>query len=86
MYKVPLDGGNVTTLASVRGMGIAIDDSSVYFSSGNNIMRVGKDGCNLTTLATGQANPDGIAVDDNSVYWVNTGDLQSGSVMKLTPK
>jgi hypothetical protein len=35
-----------------------------------------------TTLASGQAYPNGIAVDATSVYWVS----DDGTVMKLTRK
>ena len=36
----------------------------------------------VTTLATGQVNPDAIAVDATSVYWLDNG----STVMKFTPK
>ena len=82
VYRVPLEGGDVATLAQgPNGPGIAVDDNNVYFTDGDNILRISKCGTNLTTLATGQATTSALAVDSDSVYWVT-----SGSVMKLTPK
>jgi len=62
---------------------IAIDDTNVYYVDGSgDLLRAPLAGGPVTTLATGQVNPDAIVVDATSVYWVDNG----STVMKLTPK
>ena len=62
---------------------IAIDDVNVYCADGSGtVFRVPLAGGRVTTLATGQTNPDAIAVDATSVYWIDNG----STVMKLSPK
>ncbi len=90
VMRVALAGGSEETLAATGGSGIAIDETSVYFTdhaSPGNVSKVPLAGGPTTVLASGQAAPAGIAVDATSVYWVNQGDSAGGgSVMKLTPK
>ena len=70
--KVPLDGGVTTPvfeLMSTSAPGpIAIDDTNVYYVDGSgDLLRAPLAGGPVTTLATGQVNPDAIAVDATSV-------------------
>jgi hypothetical protein len=65
------------TLASdlAQPFAIVLDSANVYwttFSSAGSVMRVGKDGSNLTTLAK-SIDPWGIAVSSGYVYWAETG-------------
>jgi hypothetical protein len=76
---------------------IAIDSSSVYWSTGEpgvgvtngTVMKVGLSGGAPVTLASNQHLPRGLAVDAGSVYWVNFGASEDpqrdpdGSVMKV---
>jgi hypothetical protein len=90
VMRVALAGGSEDTLAATGGTGIAIDETSVYFTdhaSPGSVNKVPLAGGPATVLASGQAVPAGIVVDATSVYWVNQGDgAGGGSVMKLTPK
>jgi hypothetical protein len=87
VVKVPVEGGDTTTLAaSPRGgrpTGIAVDDTSVYWTEGEWVLKVATDGGPLDYLVWRQSGPNGIAVDDTSVYWTN---WAAGTVMKLSPK
>ena len=68
--------------------GIAVDDTSVYWTnwvSDGAVMQMPLSGGTPTTLAPAQNRPWGVAVDATSVYWTtNTG--SRGGVMKVTPK
>lgn len=60
-----------TTPLSPRGL--AVDDGHVYFTTGDAVKSVPRDGGTVTVLASGQATPSGLAVDDTHVYWTNQG-------------
>ncbi|HEY5376299.1 MAG TPA: hypothetical protein VIK01_21610 [Polyangiaceae bacterium] len=68
--------------------GIAVDDTSVYWTSADSVLKVSINGGAPETLASGQAEPGPIAVDTNGVYWGNLGVPASGhgSIVMLTPK
>jgi len=69
----------VVSFPGTYAVGIAVDDSSVYFTAFVNgegagvVRRAPKEGGASTTLAEGQSRPWGIAVDDARVYWVEQG-------------
>jgi hypothetical protein len=94
VLSVPLSGGAATTLASEQGYptGIAVDSESVYWTNqieDGSVLKVPLAGGELTTLACGQANPGPIAVTTTSVCWADlgaTGNPETGTVMRLTPK
>jgi hypothetical protein len=86
VMKVPLAGGNPTTLASRQDdppYGIAVDVTSVYWTNttAGSVMSVALAGGKPTTLASGQSAPRDIAVDATSVYWTNS--TSPGSVMSV---
>jgi hypothetical protein len=88
----PLSGGAAISLASATPnslvSGIAVDDTSVYWTSADSVLKVAINGGAPETLASGQAEPGPIAVDANGVYWGNLGVPGSGhgSIVMLTPK
>jgi hypothetical protein len=77
LLRVPLDGGSVTTLASVPfgdgpASGLLVEGTSVYWSEAvsGQILAVPKDGGAITTLASGQKMYTGALVGDGShLYW-----------------
>jgi hypothetical protein len=81
--KVPVDGGDVTVLASGQGVpvAIAVDAGNVYWANapGGTIDACSLSGGTVATLASGQL-PDSIAVDATSVYWTSHYD---GTVNKV---
>jgi hypothetical protein len=89
VMKVPKAGGATPKqLATTTGEGprfMAIDQTNLYWTSGNNdsglIVTSAKDGSGAITLAVNQAGPRGVAVDDTSIYWTN---YSGATVMKLT--
>ncbi len=83
VFKVALDGGVATTLASGSGiMGVAVDATSVYWTdhSAGTVLKRDLASTSTVTLASGQGEPNGIAVDATTVYWTSTVD---GTVMKI---
>ena len=49
--------------------GIAVDATTVFFTSGNAVRRVEKDGTGLSTVATGPCATRRVALDATRVYW-----------------
>lgn len=81
------DGGVMPTKLTMgnRPWGLAIDNTYVYWSEPFNyvIGRVGKDGSNPISLATGAGSAFGVhqlATDGTDVYWSNLGDIMKCAV------
>jgi hypothetical protein len=94
VYKIPLDGGSPTALASgeVYGRGLAIDASSAYFTTRDAIKKVPLGGGAATTVATAPNVAVGLAdlaIDANDVFFTATGDqdvcaqYRTGTVAKV---
>lgn len=84
--KVPIGGGNVTTLASLQGgpRGIALDTTTnpttvywVNFYEGT-VKKISSAGGAITTLATGQTVAMSLAVTSTTVFWTTA----AGTVAK----
>jgi hypothetical protein len=95
LAKAPLTGGAATGIGLPTGApvgAVAVDDTSVYFTSWGSIWKVPFADVQPTRIAVTQGEPTAIAVDATSVYWtegVASTPLPSGGcgrVMKLTPK
>ena len=82
VMKMPIAGGNPTTLASnVSPFEIAVDAVSVYWAENDSpgrrlpssaqVMKVPIAGGAPTTLASGQDAPQDLVVDGSYVYWTN---------------
>jgi hypothetical protein len=92
IYKVPLGGGGVTTLASVSGSafvgGVALDGVSAYVAAGD-VYRVPLAGGTPAAVAGGL--PFNVAVDGTNVYFASAGSVDPngspqsvGSIWKAT--
>lgn len=99
VVKIPTSGGPMTILAANQGYAynLAIDATSVYWTVSTTdscppdgdacadgvVRKVPIAGGPLTTLASGQARPEGLTVDGRNVYWINTSyNIFTGAVMK----
>jgi hypothetical protein len=77
--------GQPVLLASTPAgnFGVAVNATTVFWTSEDGTVRsVPIAGGAVTTLATGQTNPEGIAADAVDVYWVNAGSFD-GAVTSL---
>jgi len=96
VYKAPIGGGDVITLASLlAGLGgIAVDSLNVYwfFNGGdgpigeNAVQMIPIDGGTITTIATSGSNIVSLVADGTSVYWGTFGPapMLSGNVSKFS--
>jgi hypothetical protein len=74
VYATPLAGGTTITVATSgdEGLGIAIDDTTVYWLSSNvNVLSVPKLGGAVNTLATTPSVNYAVAVDSTNLYWAD---------------
>jgi hypothetical protein len=85
VYKVPLEGGTVTTLASGQGIagGLAVDASNVYWvawrsATDSVLMRIPKTGGSPSAVVSGPESRN-FAVDEANAYWT------VGSVVMKAP-
>jgi hypothetical protein len=77
IWRMPLDGGSMTTLVSNQATitGLAVDSTSVYWTTANTsaapgtLMQMPLGGGASTTLASGLASQGSVAVDAANVYW-----------------
>ena len=93
VMKVPIEGGTPIKLATARRpFGVAVDDSSVYWSTdgygdpaGGSIVKVALDGGEPVILVTGLSNPQSLAVDATHVYWTTEGtnNFEGGNIMRV---
>jgi hypothetical protein len=87
--KAPLAGGAAATLGLPTGApvnAIAVDDTSVYFTSWSSIWKIGFTDVQPMRIVVTQGDPGAIAVDSTSVYWTEGVGSRCGRVAKLTPK
>jgi hypothetical protein len=85
VVQASLDGRaqqTIVTGLAAQSFGIAVDDSSVYFTSSSRgiVAEVPIGGGAVTTLACNLRQPWGVAVNGRSVYWV---DPVAGAVMAV---
>ncbi len=86
LWRVPVSGGPLTTIAPLSNS-VAVDATTVYWSTDNAVMSLSMSGGTPVTLANVGAG--GIAVDATSVYWIGPSSGQpsfTSAILKLTPK
>ena len=81
---LPLDGGGIPAVLASGSYPstLALDGTSIYWSTLDSVMKESLDGGRPTMIAGGQKRPRGLAVDTKSVYWTS----DDGNIMKVTPK
>jgi hypothetical protein len=83
IVKTPLDGGTLTTLATLPNTEpstIAVNDTGFYWTDGD-VMKIPLDGGEPVTLAAAGGFASTLTVDSRNVYWTNYG---LGTVMKVS--
>jgi hypothetical protein len=86
VLRVPLAGGEVTTLASRQDAPWSpwLDGPNLYWTlqEHQRIARAPRGGGPIASLRTG-SQPVGVVTDEKSLYWVEYG---GGAILKVTPK
>ena len=72
VLKVPIGGGETTTLEVADARDLAVDSTNLYWTGSSTVMKVATSGGTPTALVTGQASPGAIAVDGTHVYWTDS--------------
>jgi hypothetical protein len=72
------DANNATTATNCGDEQVTIGPH-IYWAAAGTIMEANLDGTGVTTLVTGQNEPDGVAVDSSHIYWA---DLGSHTIME----
>jgi uncharacterized protein YvpB len=73
--KVPINGGPITTLATMASYpaGIAVDSNNVYWAEQNgSVKRVSISGGTVTTIVSGLSTIWGMTMDSDNIYWTET--------------
>ena len=83
--KVPIAGGDVTTIANVSTVDLAIDSANAYATGAPGVVVVPLLGGTPASLPS-SADALGVAVDTTSLYWTAVDDTGTGVVSRLTPK
>jgi hypothetical protein len=84
VQKVGLCGGTPVTLAGGYGaMSMAIDATSVYWSTADAVWKTPLSGGISTTLASAQIGPGAITLGGSYVYWMNFSAANEGTLVKL---
>ena len=81
--KIDKTDGTLRSLVPERSSSlyhIAIDETSVYWTTLDKIMKVSKSGGQPVVLAAGRRPSGSVVVDDTSVYWT---EVERGLVMKV---
>lgn len=74
VYKVPISGGAIATLSTDTALGIALDDTSLYFGASGAVEAVPLGGGATTTLASGLGEPTAITASGDYVYFSDVAD------------
>jgi hypothetical protein len=83
--KIPLTGGSAVTLAPADFViSIAVDSTSVYYSDGGLIKKVGIDSGTVTSLTSEHHGVYTLAIDSTHVYWIES--LDWGAALKKVSK
>jgi hypothetical protein len=86
LIKLGLNGGTAATLATTTWSpaALALDATSVYWTSGNYVAKMPQTGGDPALLADGPWVGTAIAIDADSVYWTDQGnDYTPGTVLKV---
>lgn len=74
LVRVPLAGGCPEVIANHAGnnvLAVVVDDATIYWQSGVDILATDKQSLNTTILASGQQAPISLVQDGTHVYWAN---------------
>ncbi len=73
--RVPVGGGTVTTLGLIADGCMAVDDTSIYWTSASGVLAMPKGGGTATMLAAVMSDiqPGPVALDSEHVYWGGPG-------------
>ena len=83
--KIALTGGSEATLATADfAIAVAVDSTSVYYSDGGLIKKVGIDSGTVTSLTSEHHGVYTLAIDATHVYWIES--LDWGAALKKVSK
>ena len=69
IWKMPVTGGNITTISTGGGGDLVVDDKNLYWLESSAVIKASLAGDPAVAIATNQSSPSTLLTDGKNVYW-----------------